>query len=449
MRRIDSKLTWILTCALAGASASAATSDWPQWRGPNRDGKVSGFVAPETWPATLQQKWKVEVGDGVSTPALVDNRLYVFSRQDGNEITRCLDADTGKEIWQDKYPSLAPQGPAAQFPGPRSSPAVAGGKVVTLGLHGTVSCLDAATGKKLWRKDDYSGDTPRFYTASSPLILDGLCVAQLGGQDGGGIIAYDLGTGEPKWKWTGDGPGYASPTSMTVGDTTLVIAETDRNVVALNAADGKQVWEAPFAAQGMGAYNAASPVVDGQTLIYSGGNRGTRAVKLARGDTGITATELWTNPDKSVQFSSPVVKDGLLYGLSQANELFCLNTQTGQVAWTTSLGGAGGRGPGMGRPGGGPGGPAGGPGGQGGGRPGRGRMGGGGRGGFGAIVDAGSVMLVLMPSSELIAFQPGDKQYTEKAKIKVADTATYAYPVVSGDQIFIKDQQSLTLLKLK
>src|SRR4030081_3634659 len=78
-------------------------ADWPQWRGANRDGKVTDFTAPATWPKALTQKWKVPVGDGVATPALVGDKLFVFSRQENSEIVRCLDAATGKEIWTEKY----------------------------------------------------------------------------------------------------------------------------------------------------------------------------------------------------------------------------------------------------------------------------------------------------------------------------------------------------------
>ena len=95
--------------------------------------------------------------------------------------------------------------------GPRSSPTVAEGKIVTLGVGGVLSCVDAAKGKLLWRKDDFSGAWPRFYTASSPIVTDGLCIAQLGGESKGGIVAYDLATGDQKWKWTDDGTAYASP----------------------------------------------------------------------------------------------------------------------------------------------------------------------------------------------------------------------------------------------
>jgi outer membrane protein assembly factor BamB len=463
-----------LAIAALSVSNPARAADWPQWRGPNGAGRATDFTPPATWPKTLTQQWTLAVGDGVATPALVGDKLYVFTREQENEVIRCVDATTGKEIWQDKYEARAPEGPPAQYPGPRSSPAVADGKVITLGVRGTLSCLDAATGKIVWRKDDFTA-WPKFFVSSSPFIIDGLCIAQLGGPGNGAIVAYDLATGEQKWKSAGNSPDNASPSLMTVGDTKLIVAETDRKIVAVNAADGKVVWETPFAGQGM-TYNASTPVVDGQTIIYSGGNRGTHAVKIEKTADGFTGKVLWDNPRISVQFNTPVVKDGLLFGLTSANELFCINTQTGQTAWSASIGGAGGMaaggggrgapgaGPGPGGPGGGgggagpapgpggPGGPGGGgPGGRGGGgRGGRGGMGGGGGGrGFGSVVDAGSVLLALTPSSELIVFAPNEKAFTEQARIKVSPTQTYAYPIVSGDRLFIKDKASVTALSLK
>ncbi len=409
----------------------AQAQDWPQWRGPDRDAKASGFEAPKSWPTALSQKWKLTVGEGVATPALVGDKLYVFSRQNNDEVTRCLDAATGKEVWQDKYDSEGATGPAASFSGPRSSPAVADGKVVTLGVRGTLSCLDAATGKKLWRKNDFPGEWPNFFVSSSPLILNGQCIVQAGGRGSGAIVAYDLATGDQKWKWTGDGPAYASPAVMTVGDVKLIIALIEKRIVALDRADGKLGWEAPFAAQGMGAYNAASPVVNGQTLIYSGGGRGTRAVKIEKTADGFSGKELWTNPDMSVQFSTPVLKDGLLYGFTQGNELFCMSAETGKTTWTAPVGQ-----------------PARGPAPGGGGPPRRGR-GGRGRGGYGTLIDAGSVMLALTPGEQLIVFQPTDKAYAEVTKIKVADSATYAYPIPAGNLLIVKDQDSVAALTVE
>src|SRR5207302_8014417 len=116
------------------------------------------------------------------------------------------------------YEAEPATGPAGGFAGPRSSPTVADGKVVTLGVSGALSCYDTS-GKKLWRKNDYESSLPRFFISSSPIIVDGLCIAQLGGENKGAIVAYDLATGDEKWKWTGDGTGYASPVVLTMDGT--------------------------------------------------------------------------------------------------------------------------------------------------------------------------------------------------------------------------------------
>src|SRR5262245_61213556 len=129
MNRVKNCL-YITGCVLAYAVCSSVGQDWPQWRGPARDGKASAFNAPKTWPKELIKKWSVHVGDGVSTPSLVGEKLYVFARDQGAETTRCLNAATGEELWKDKYDALAPSGSASGFAGPRASPTVAGGKVI-------------------------------------------------------------------------------------------------------------------------------------------------------------------------------------------------------------------------------------------------------------------------------------------------------------------------------
>ena len=180
---------------LAGAAGAVSAQDWPQWRGANGDAKVAGFKAPKTWPAELTPKWKVAVGLGDATPALVGDRLFVFSRVDTEENVICLNAADGKEIWRQKYEAPRVSGPAApEHSGPRSSPAVAGGKVVTIGVTGTLTCWKAADGAQLWQKSGYQ-TWPTFYTGSSPLIVDGMCLAQVGGHLDGGVAAYDLGSG--------------------------------------------------------------------------------------------------------------------------------------------------------------------------------------------------------------------------------------------------------------
>jgi outer membrane protein assembly factor BamB len=413
---------FLLGCALWLGLPSARAQDWPQWRGPNRDAKATGFKAPAAWPKELTQKWKVAVGDGVATPALVGDRLYVFTREGGDEVVRCLDAASGKELWQDKYEAVRVTGAAQSFPGPRSSPAVADRKVVTLGVGGVLSCYDAASGKMLWRKDDFKS-WPAFFTSCSPIIVDGLCIVQLGGGDrsprkggggssapAGGVVAYDLASGHEKWRWTGDGTAYSSPVQQTVDGVKTIVAETATKIVGIGIADGKLLWETPFPLSGMG-YNAATPIVDGQLIVYSGTARGTNAVRIEKGAGGFAAKKQWDNPDKSVQFNTPVLKNGLLYGISGNNEFFCIKAQDGQTAWGAPAAGGGGRG----------------------------------RSGYGSIVDAGPVLFGLTPAGQLVVFEPSDKEFKPLASYKVAGGGTYAYPVIAGNRVFIKDMDSLTL----
>jgi outer membrane protein assembly factor BamB len=398
-------MTLLAGCALCINASSVQAQDWPQWRGPNRDGKVTGFSAPRTWPKDLTRKWKVDVGLGDATPALVGDKLYVFARQETNEITRCLDAGSGKELWQNKYAAPAVSGPDAGHGGPRSSPAVADGKIVTLGVCGTVSCLDATTGNTLWRKTDFPSAWPQFHTAMSPIVVDDMVVVQLGNDSEGAVVAYDLVAGAEKWKWTGEGAAYASPMLLTIGSAKMIITLTAKSIIGISTAHGKLLWRVPFMAQGM-PYNIATPIVDGQTVIYSGQGRGTKAVKIERQGDHFTARELWNNSEKSVAFNSPVLKNGLIFALSQRGKFFCVHARTGRTAWTESTGG---------------------------------------RGDFGSIVDAGSVLLGLTATSQLIAFQPSAEAYVELAHFTVSDKQTYAHPVVAGNRLFVRDQDSVTL----
>ncbi|MBI3921762.1 MAG: PQQ-binding-like beta-propeller repeat protein [Armatimonadetes bacterium] len=385
-----------VTCAFA--------QDSPQWRGANRDGKVTGFTAPQTWPTELTQKWKVTVGLGDATPALVGKKLYVFARKEGDEVALCLSAADGKELWSDKYAAAAPTGGASRHPGPRSSPTVASGKVVTLGVTGILSCFNAATGKLVWRKDEFPGVVPQFATSMSPIIVDRKCIAHLGGKDNGAVIAYDLATGKPLWKWAGEGPSYSSPVLMTAGGVKQIVLHTEKSLVGLAVTDGKLLWQVPTPTQGR-YYNSATPILDGQTVIYTGQGQGTKAVRVEKQGDGLTAKELWSNAELGTGYNTPVLKDGLLFGLSDKGNFFCINSQTGQTAWTDTAK----------------------------------------RPNFCSLLNAGSALLALPNDSVLIAFKPSDKEYTELAHIKVSDKSTYAHPVVAGKRIFVKDQETLTM----
>jgi outer membrane protein assembly factor BamB len=407
--RTSRMLVGLAVAVVIGVFAGAGgAQDWPQWRGVNRDGKVTGFTAPATWPKQFTQKWKVTVGQGDTTPALVGDKLYVLARVGSEEVISCLDAAAeGKVIWSDKYAAPAATGASArEHPGPRSSPAVVDGKVLTLGLAGVVSCLDAASGKVLWRKDDFPGAWPRFYTSYSPIVVDGLAIFLLGGGNTGAAVAYDLATGNEKWKTPGVPPAYGSAVAFTADGVKQIAVLGDTDFMGIAVADGKVLWKIPFPVSGMG-YNAPTPiVVDGQTLILTGQGRGTRAVRVEKKGNTFATTELWSNPQLATQFNTPVVKDGFIYGLSERNFLFCLDVKTGQTKWTDTENR---------------------------------------RTTYGTLVDVGPAIFALTQSCDLIVFQPDSSAYKELTKVKVGDKSTFAYPVISGKRVFVRDTDSVAM----
>ena len=146
-----------LTCIL-GSSArvvSQNSQDWPQFRGPNRNGIATAFTSPAVWPAQLTRKWKLDVGEGYATPILAGGRLYVFTREGEREVMRAVDAGTGSVLWQTSgysAPVTVKSAARAHGAGPKSTPAFADGRLFTLGMAGTVTAFDAASGKPLWQR---------------------------------------------------------------------------------------------------------------------------------------------------------------------------------------------------------------------------------------------------------------------------------------------------------
>ncbi len=408
MKNIKQWIAPLTASAVLISSLGLSAQDWPQWRGANRDGKTGAFAVPSTWPASLTQKWKITVGKGDSSPALVGDSLYVFARQGTDEVLFCLDAATGNERWKSAYPAdYVVTGPPINHPGPRSSPVVAGGKVCTLGVGGILSCFDAAKGTVLWRKqstNDFLGVPYKTDSSMSPLVEDGRCIVHIGRSTNGAVISFDLATGEPKWKWDGDGPANSSPVIMTIGGKKQLVTLTAKKLAGLDLADGKLLWQVPFEAnQG----NNTTPIVSGTTVFYTGQGKGLLAVNIQQQGDSFTATPLWSTTQFGARFTTPVLKDGLLYG-SYNGHLYCANAQTGAPLWDEAAG----------------------------------------LGDSAAIVDAGPVIFALGGRGQLLALKPGSA-YAKLAQFTVASSETWAHPVVAGNRIFVKDNETVGLWSLQ
>ena len=396
----------VTLCVMVLCVAAVDAQDWPQWRGQNRDGRVVNWVPPGQPPVSLDKGWSVEVGLGDATPALVGDKLYLHTRKGAEEVIACLNASDGSQVWEVKYAAAEVGGPAASHPGPRSSPAVAEGKVVTLGVAGVVTCVDAESGEQLWQKDPFPNVVPMFFASCSPMIADGMAIAHLGGQGTGALMAFDLETGDVKWQWDAEGAEYGSPTLMTVDGTQQVVTLTEKSVVGVALADGALLWQIPFAPEGR-TYNSVTPIIDGDKVIFSASGRGTYAVRIEKQGDGFAPVEVWSNGEIGVQFSTPVLANGRLFGLTAAGNLFCMNAETGELVWGSDE-----------------------------------QLG---RGGFGSVVDLGLAIVALAVTGELIALEPTANEYQEMGRFRVADTQVYAHPVISENRFFIKDEANLTV----
>jgi outer membrane protein assembly factor BamB len=388
--------------------------DWPQWRGANRDGVIAGFAAPKTWPDQLKSKWKVTVGVGHSTPLVIGKRVYLHSRQGEKEVVAAYDLDTGKSLWQDSYAVEYTMNSAAtgHGKGPKSTPAFNDGKLYTLGITGVLSCYEAAQGKLLWRKESFAlfkAKAPLYGTSTSPIVDQGVVFAYLGGNDVGALVAFDAASGAEKWRWAGDGPGYASPIIVEIAGKRQIVTQSQKNIIGIEAANGNLLWKIPFETEYV--MNIVTPIVYQDLLIFSGYNKGVFAVKAEVRDGKWITRSAWQNKEVSMYMNSPVLRGNYLFGLSQRNkgQIFCLDASTGRTLWT--------------------------------GEPRQGEN--------AAMVIAGGFVFSLTNDAKLIVSDAADKAAAPIKQYSVADSQTWAHPVIVGGDILIKDENSLALLSLE
>ena len=315
---------------LAVAVVSSAGADWPQFLGPTRDGASPEAVAP--WKGDPKPLWKVPVGPGHSSPVVVGGRVYLFSQPKGQdaESLSAFDAATGEKLYETPYPR--PKFSTPFGTGPQSTPTVTGGKVYTYGSTGLLTAFDADTGKQLWQVDvlkRYAGKNLYFGTSTSPLVADGKVIVLAGGK-GAGVVAVNAADGEPAWQSTDDPASYASPV-LAGGN---VVALTGSHVRALDLATGKEVWAQPF--KDRLNESSTTPVVVGTNVVASSVTRGSISLDVA----GAEPKKLWTAPELTCYFSTPVVVGERLYMVNGAATLVgasitlrCVELKTGKVVW--------------------------------------------------------------------------------------------------------------------
>ena len=386
------------------------SADWPQWRGPNRDGSVGNFAAPAVWPESLVQKWKIEVGTGYASPIVVADRVYVFSRRGDNEGMSAHDIVTGRELWRAGYSAPFTMHSAAvrHNQGPKSTPIFVNGTLLSIGMTGVVTAWDAATGQVRWRKPG-SEPVPLYTShAFSPLVDGNVAILHLGGHGGGALTALDIATGNPKWSWTGDGPGYGSPIVATLGGTRQVITLTQTKIVGVDISSGALLWERTVVTPSTN--NSFTPIVHGQTVIVSANGAPTVAFNATKNGTQWTTTTLWENADIPLRLTNLVLVGDVLFGMGSRNagQYFGADAKTGKTLWTSA----------------------------------------GRQAGSAAIAKSGELLLSLEDDGDLVIAKASQTAFEPLKKYKVAEGETWAEAVFTGNRILVKDLTHLTLWTL-
>ncbi len=316
----------------------AGPADWPNWRGPDGDGKSVVTGIRTDWTGGLTKLWEVnylcqgERSSTWSSPVVKGNRLVVPGRSENSDLVFCLESQTGDLIWSGSYPA---QTGTSHGPGSRATPYIDEDRVYTFGRGGDLVCWQLLDGQLLWRKNvqDVGGDEPQWGHSASPIVYEDKVFIQAGGESL--VVAYDKMTGDVSWKSMEGTAGYAALALLKTGDDVGLLVFHGTGLACLNPVDGSVRWSVPWKT----SYdvNATTPAVSDMNIFITSGYRtGCEAIRVENNEPEV----LWRNKAIASHHSDPIIVDGFVYGYSgQSNQnrgdFKCLDLQTGTEKWTT------------------------------------------------------------------------------------------------------------------
>ena len=385
-------------CLLAGAALAA---DWPQFRGPNRDGVSRETGLLKSWPAGGPKLlWKAPVGEGFSHIVVAGGRLFTLYGQGSQEFAVALDAASGKPVWKTpidrKYTSDMGNGP-------RSTPTVDAGTVYALSANGKLVALNAASGKKVWEhdlEDEFGARIPGWGASTSPLVEGNLLLVDVGGSGGKSIVAFDKKTGKTVWASQSDKAGYSAPIAITVGGVRQVIFFTGTSVVSVAPATGKAFWRIPWRTDW--DVNAAAPifVAPDKLFISSGYGVGAALFKLKP---GAPPEEIWKSRGMKNQFSSSVLHKGTIYGFDDTT-FKAIDAATGKDLWRQ-------------------------------------------RGlGHGSLILADGHLVVLSERGKLVLVEATPAAYKEKGSVEILSGKCWTAPTLANGKLYVRNEEELKAL---
>ena len=390
--------------ARAPSALPGGGADWPGLRGPHRDGSLPGLRIGTDWSTSPPTElWRRPIGPGVSSFAIAGGLLYTQEQRGEDEMVVCYDLTTGEPVWTHRD--------AARFwdshvdAGPRATPALGDGRVYTLGATGTLNALDAVDGSLAWSRNaaaDTDAKLPTWGFVGSPLVVDDLLVVQVGG-----LVAYDLATGEPRWFGPAGGS-YSSPHLLTLDGVRQVLIVKHTGVVSVRPADGELLWEHPW--PGIGIMQPAL-TSDGELLIsmVNDGAQpiGTRRLAVSRSADGWSVGERWTSNRLKPSFSDVVVHQGYAYGFD-GRFLTCIDVEEGDRKWK-------------------------------GGRYGSGQL---------LLMPDQDLLLAVSEQGEVALVEASPDAFTELARLPAVEGKTWNQPALVGHVLLIRNGQEMVAYQL-
>ncbi len=398
-------------CGLGDAPVRA--EDWPVFLGPRQNSTSNETGLDLDWPDQGPPVvWRKRLGRSFSPPVVAADRLIAFHRIANQEVVECVGARTGKRLWEFRYPTRY-KDRYRYNGGPRSSPAIDGDRVYTYGAEGTLTCLDLATGRKVWQRPlnkDLDAPQAFFGVGVPPVIEKETVLLNPGGPDGAGVVGVDKRTGKIVWSVSDHGASYSAPVVRTVGGRRMAFFFTAEGLLILRPETGEVLHAYPFRSVFRESVNAASPVVVDDVVFLSASYR-VGAVALRVTPDGLDP--LWRDKEAMQNhWATSIYHEGYLYGTHGRHEeeavIRCLDWATGHVRWTSPRG--------LGRT---------------------------------PFIMAGGHFLVVREQGHLVVVEARPDRYVEKRRVRVLDPPCWAPPVLAGGLLYLRNETRLVCLDLR
>ena len=390
----------------SSGQAPSTSSSWPGFRGPDRDGVIRGTIRV-AWEG-LTPIWKKPIGGGRASFAVVGERAFTIEQRARNEVVAAYDVMTGRELWTNAWPERFSQWMGGGE-GPRATPSVADGLVYALGGRGELRCLDADTGRVVWRTNilqDAGAKNLRWGMAASPLIVGDAVVVLPGGKKGRSVVAYDRKTGKQLWTALDDQQAYVSPMHVTLLGVPQFLLVSSERLIGLSVDRREVLWEFPWST-GHDA-SAAQPIVIGdQRVFYSSGyGTGAAVIELSKQAEKFAVHQVWRNIRMKNRQSSSVLREGHIYGLDEGI-LACIDAATGDLKWK------------------------------------------GGRYGHGQLLLAGEHLVVITEEGELVLVAATPEKLREVARVPAIEGETWNVPAFANGILLVRNTAQMAAFDLR